>query len=153
MRNLFRRQQATIAEPVADPELDRVDVIIQKIPLLRADPFSEPDEAEQELWCAGKLVPIYISRLLDAAQLFGPAVDAACNAAEPDVDLWEIGRLYPRWDQTVALAKLLDVPVRALTHPDARPETLDWRPHDPRMTRCYAITSFEPDAVERTVHA
>ena len=49
MRNLFRRQQVTIVEPVADPELDRVDRIIQKIPRLKADTFSEPEEAEREL--------------------------------------------------------------------------------------------------------
>ncbi|MFJ6099315.1 hypothetical protein [Williamsia muralis] len=127
--------------------------IIQKIPTLRADQFSEPDEVDKELWRRGKLVPTYISRLLDAAQLFEPAVDTACNAAEPEVDLWEIGRLYPRWDQTVALAKLLDVPVRALAHPDAHPEIMTGRPTGHRMIRCVAITSFEPDAVERTVNA
>ncbi|CAM3282577.1 HTH cro/C1-type domain-containing protein [Williamsia muralis] len=157
MRNLFRRRKITTAgaaaQAAADPEVDRINEIIQKIPTLKADTFSEPDEAEEELWRNGKLVPLYISRLLDSAKLFGPAVDAACKAAEPDVDLWEIGWLYPRWDQTVALANLLDVPVRALTHPDARPETIDWRPRDPRMARCYAITSFEPDAVIRTVNA
>ena len=153
MRNPFRRRKITPAKPAADPEGDRIEAIIQKIPILKAEQFSEPDEVDKELWRSGKLVPTYISRLLDAAQLFGPAVDTACNAVEPEVDLWEVGRLYPRWDQTVALAKLLDVPVRALAHPDACPEVMTSRPTDHRMIRCLAITSFEPDAVERTVHA
>ena len=54
-----------------------------------------------------------------------------------------LGRVYPRWDQTVALARLLDVPVRILTHPDARPHHHANRPR----RRDLAILSFEPSAV------
>lgn len=108
-------------------------------------PFVEPDSDEHDRWEAGKLVPWYISRLLDHGQHFGPSVDIACHAEEPAVDLWEAGRLYPRWDQTVALARLLDVRVRDLTHPDARPHHHTSRPH--RRIPKMAILSFEPDAV------
>ena len=50
--------------------------------------------------------------------------------------------MCPRWDQTVALAKLLDVPVRALVHPDACPEVMAARPTDHRMIRFLATTTF-----------
>ena len=36
---------------------------------------------------------------------------------------------------------------------DAHPEVMTSRPTDHRMIRCLAITTFEPDAVERTVNA
>lgn len=54
---------------------------------------------------------------------FGPKVDAACLAEEPAVDRWEAGVEYPSWEQTVALARFLDVRVRDLAHPDAEPGT------------------------------
>ncbi|PZU04688.1 MAG: hypothetical protein DI630_00810 [Gordonia sp. (in: high G+C Gram-positive bacteria)] len=127
-----------------------LEEIIRHSPWMTKDTFSEPDEAERELWRTGKLVPAYISKLLDAARLYGPEVDAACNAAEPEVDLWEVGRLYPRWDQTVALARLLDVPVRALANPDVEPEVLESRPHV--RSGFGLFTSFDPAAVERAVN-
>ncbi|MDV6246297.1 hypothetical protein [Rhodococcus opacus] len=108
-------------------------------------PFVEPGSDEHDLWRAGKLVPWYISHLLDGGQHSGPAVDIACHAEEPAVDRWEAGQLYPTWDQTVALARLLDVPVRDLTHPDARPHHHPNRPG--RRRRDLAILSFEPSAV------
>ena len=108
-------------------------------------PFVEPGSDEYDLWRAGKLVPWYISNLLDRGGHSGPNVDIACNAEEPAVDMWELGTLYPRWDQTVALARLLDVPVRDLTHPDARPRHHPNRPR--RRRRDLAILSFEPSAV------
>lgn len=67
---------------------------------------------EQEayrLWRAGRLVPWNITISLDAAELFGPEVDIACGAEEPDVDHWEAGILYPTWEQVKALAKLCGV--------------------------------------------
>ena len=139
--------------PAGDPDLAYLEEIFRNSPWATRDSFSEPDEAERELWRTGKLVPAYISRLLDKAHLFGPDVDVACNAVEPEVDLWEVGRLYPRWDQTVALAKLLDVPVRALAHPDAKPEALESRPRERRTPGFAVIASFDPEAVKRTVNA
>lgn len=108
-------------------------------------PFVEPGSDEYDLWRAGKLVPWYISHLLDRGGHSGPNVDIACNAKEPAVDMWELGTWYPRWDQTVALARLLDVPVRDLTHPEARPHHHPNRPR--RRRRDLAILSFEPSAV------
>jgi hypothetical protein len=43
---------------------------------------------------------------LDAQALYGPEVDKACGAEEPDVDLWEAGKLYPTWRQVLMLAEL-----------------------------------------------
>lgn len=58
------------------------------------------------LWRAGELKPYLITLKLDAAGLYGPDVDTACGAAEPDVDLWEAGKLYPTWRQLLLLADL-----------------------------------------------
>ncbi len=61
-------------------------------------PFTDPDEDDRELWRAGKLVPWYISTLLDHGSHVGPQVDLACRVQEPDVDRWEAGHLYPMWE-------------------------------------------------------
>jgi hypothetical protein len=57
-------------------------------------------------WAMGLVVPAHITVALDALDLYGPEVDAACLAREPEVDEWEAGRLYPKWEQVVALAEL-----------------------------------------------
>jgi hypothetical protein len=62
---------------------------------------------DYRLWAAGLLKPWLITFKLDAMNLYGPEVDVACGAREPDVDLWEAGRLYPTWEQTKLLAKLV----------------------------------------------
>ncbi len=108
-------------------------------------PFVEPDEDEYELWRAGKLVPFYLTELLNAGGHFGPDVDTACLAEEPAVDRWEVGVEYPNWEQTVALARFLDVRVRDLAHPDAEPRHHKVRP--PLKMSGLAILSFEPAAV------
>jgi hypothetical protein len=58
------------------------------------------------MWKAGKVVPWRITIALDANDLYGPEVDEACGAAEPDVDQWEAGVLYPTWNQLLALSEL-----------------------------------------------
>lgn len=54
----------------------------------------------------GKVVPARITLALDMHGLEGPEVDAACGAAEPDVDMWEAGLAVPSPDQVKLLAKL-----------------------------------------------
>ena len=56
-----------------------LEEIIQNSPWLTRDRFSEPDEAERELWRTGKLVPAYISKLLDSAHLCRPDVPSMSN--------------------------------------------------------------------------
>lgn len=112
-----------------------------------SETFTEPDDEERELWRTGKLVPWYITRWLNRGQHNGPQVDIACRAEEPAVDNWELGRLYPTWDQTVALAQLLNIRVRNLTHPEAYPHHHPERPIR-RPSRDVAILSFEPSAVQ-----
>lgn len=63
-------------------------------------------EQARRRWADGLMVPWCITVALDALSLYGPEVDVQCNAHEPEVDLWEEGRLYPRWDQVEALAVL-----------------------------------------------
>lgn len=64
------------------------------------------DTQAKRMWQAGLVRPAAISFALDAKGLYGPEVDTACLAAEPDVDMWERGALYPTWEQLVALAAL-----------------------------------------------
>lgn len=64
------------------------------------------DEAAYRRWRAGLVCPDRITAALDMRGLHGPEVDAACLAAEPEVDQWEAGERYPQWRQLVALARL-----------------------------------------------
>lgn len=73
------------------------------------------DTVGKQRWAAGMVVPVNITRALDLMELYGPEVDRACNAAEPEVDRWEEGTLYPRWDQVVALAALTERPAAWFT--------------------------------------
>jgi hypothetical protein len=74
------------------------------------------DALARRAWAAGLISPCAITIALDAQGLYGPDVDRACLAEEPDVDLWETGKLYPRWDQLVALATLTHVTPRWFTN-------------------------------------
>lgn len=73
---------------------------------------------------AGLVVPHYITMALDVNGLYGPEVDEACGAAEPDVDRWESGDLYPSWEQLCLLAKLTGYPVAFFTR-EPNPELVD----------------------------
>lgn len=64
------------------------------------------DRIAYEKWRHGLVVPARITWALDAQDLYGPDVDAACGGEEPDVDLWEAGVRYPTWEQLLALARL-----------------------------------------------
>lgn len=81
----------------------------------RAQSRAEDERVAHRKWEAGLVVPHSITLALDMMGLHGPQVDIACMAAEPDVDLWEAGKLYPRWDQFVALAALTQKPLRWFT--------------------------------------
>jgi hypothetical protein len=64
------------------------------------------DREAYRRWRAGLVCPNRITLALDLHSLYGPEVDRACKAEEPEVDQWEAGERYPRWDQLVALADL-----------------------------------------------
>jgi len=64
------------------------------------------DAAAVRMWRAGMVRPAAITFALDAKGLYGPEVDRACLAEEPEVDMWEAGTLYPTWEQLCALAEL-----------------------------------------------
>lgn len=70
------------------------------------------DATLHETWADGRLVPGRITSALNLRKLYGPEVDVACEAQEPDVDQWEAGELYPDWHQVVALARLTDFPLK-----------------------------------------
>jgi hypothetical protein len=73
------------------------------------------EQQARRAWAAGKVIPHRITTALDAGELYGPEVDAACGVAEPAVDEWEAGTLYPTWEQLCALAALVDLSVHAFT--------------------------------------
>lgn len=66
----------------------------------------ESDRIAHEKWRMGLVIPDHIAAALNKHDLYGPEVDIACGAREPDVDLWEAGKLYPRWDQILKLGEL-----------------------------------------------
>lgn len=101
-------------------------------------------------WSAGLIVPCRITAALDSHLLFGPEVDRACKADEPDVDLWEAGKLYPRWEQVVALGELTGrhaVWFTELGHPLSVWDT-SMRFHLPR----HDLTPFAPPVVRYPDH-
>ncbi len=89
--------------------------------------------------------PLLSHRTTQCGRTLRPDVDTACLAEELAVDRWEVGVEYPSWEQTVALARFLDVRVRDLAHPDAEPRHHEVRPR--LKISGLAILSFEPSAV------
>jgi hypothetical protein len=113
------------------------------------------DAVAYRLWRAGELKPYLITQALDAMGLYGPEVDEACGAKEPDVDLWEAGKLYPTWEQLLLLCKLTgktprfmctERPPLALAQTSMRFHVADT--HDPPP-----VWAFDPSAVAVTVAA
>lgn len=68
-------------------------------------------DQNQRLIAAGQVIPARITIALDMQGLEGPEVDAACDATEPDVDLWECGVTAPSARQVELLAALTGFPV------------------------------------------
>jgi|SRR5579859_4491868 len=106
------------------------------------------------LWRAGELCPHLITQALDARGLHGPEVDLACGAQEPDVDLWEAGKLYPTWAQLCLLAELVGTTPRFLCTRDrdvllVTDTTL--RFHGYRDPVEPPVLSYPPDVVAATV--
>lgn len=112
------------------------------------------DQDAYDLWRQGKLVPHRITAALDLRELYGPEVDEACGAKEPDVDMWEAGTLYPTWEQFLALAKLTNFPAafffKDIDGPLAGDTSLRWHRlggqtadyRQPPLVRC-----FTPEAL------
>lgn len=107
---------------------------------------SAGDVARAEaLYRGGHLSPWRITAALDAKGLWGPEVDIACGAAEPDVDLWEAGVLYPTWEQVQALAKLCGCTARFLMDDARDGSKIRWAQTSLRFHQAVA----EPDLVEK----
>jgi hypothetical protein len=120
----------------------------------RAKLAREADDAvAYKLWRAGELRPYRITIALDARGLYGPEVDEACGAAEPDVDLWEAGKLYPTWEQVLLLAKLTGVTPRLLCTrgPDLRVSDTSLRFHGFRDDPEPPVVAYPPEVVAATV--
>lgn len=111
----------------------------------------EGDCAEYQAWKEGRLRPFVITDALNARDLYGPLVDAACGTCEPAVDMWESGQLYPTWDELKALADLTDYPVSFFTIVDHRPlraQDTSMRFHtkvelEPEPVLCFEIAAIE----------
>lgn len=108
-------------------------------------------------WEAGQLQPWRITHAL--ADMSGPEVDRACGVAEPTVDHWELGIVYPTWQQLEALAELTGYPVAFFcqtTPPLLASETtlrFHLRPWEIDAGDEEASRRFTPDAIERTLRA
>lgn len=96
-RRAARRKPAAAAAAVVRPENDR----------RLAD--------ARRAWEAGLVRPYLLSLWMNHRGVEGPEVDAACGVPEPTVDLWEEGRVYPTWDQLLALATFCELPVWRFT--------------------------------------
>lgn len=120
----------------------------------RAEASRAADDAKaKRMWQAGLVRPAAISFALDAKGLYGPEVDAACLAAEPDVDMWERGALYPTWEQLVALAALTgNAPRFFCTWDNPVPfEATTLRFHVPEFDQPPLVWEFPADVVAAAV--
>lgn len=109
----------------------------------RAAHSSAVEEARLK-WSRGLLRPYLITMALDLAGQEGPQVDAACLAAEPDVDNWEAGTLYPSFPQLLALAALTEFPPHFFTSSTRLPP-IPWWETTMRFHR-----KAQPDLLEAT---
>ena len=97
-----RRRWGKAGQRLTAGEIRKADTRAQAAAYRRA---ATEQEAYRQ-WASGFVVPDTITLALDAMGFYGPEVDAACGAAEPDVDDWEAGTLYPTWEQLRLLAQL-----------------------------------------------
>lgn len=115
-----RRRWGKAGVPLTDAEARRNDHRLARAQHTRVA-WQQEDRRRYD---AGLLVPYRITLALDAMGLDGPEVDEACGAAEPDVDRWEAGELYPTWQQLQLLSKLTGFAVKAFFLP--APEKPMW---------------------------
>lgn len=106
-------------------------------------------------WTAGRVVPWLITIALDAKRLYGPEVDEACGVAEPGVDMWEEGTLYPTFEQLCALAKLTGkAPGYFMNRPGIvgiRPSDTSIRFHVRVDDEKEPLMAFRPEAIAAAV--
>lgn len=93
-------------ERLSADECERRDQAARRARNLAAARRAADEQLAYARWRAGLVCPALITLALDARGLYGPAVDQACGAAEPDVDQWEAGERYPTWAQLRGLARL-----------------------------------------------
>ncbi|UKD50868.1 hypothetical protein L3Q65_00820 (plasmid) [Amycolatopsis sp. FU40] len=112
-------------------------------------------EAVHRAWREGRVIPDSITTALNLHGLYGPQVDEACGAREPDVDKWEAGELYPTWEQLLLLAELCGVTPRffVVSHGRLDPRTTSLRFHHPDGNQPLAepVLFYRRDVVEETV--
>lgn len=88
----------------------------------RARQFTQADnERAWQEWRDGLACPNRITTALNMRDLYGPEVDEACLAREPEVEQWEAGERYPMWPQLLALAELTGFTARFFTTNDVVP--------------------------------
>lgn len=100
-----------------------------------------------------RATPRRCTLVLDAVQAEGAWVDAACGAAEPEVDLWEAGHLYPSWENTVRLAALTGTPLEVLLSREPMGPDTSFARCGNSLFGKELRQSFHPALVELTVAA
>jgi hypothetical protein len=138
---------------LAPEEVEQRDRAVRSRRNREASDDRRREETAYRLWRHGELRPCWITHALDFRGLYGPEVDEACGAKEPDVDLWEAGKLYPTWEQLLLLAKLTRYPLGAFTRRELPLpfEATSLRFHMLYDERTEPVVDFAPDAVAKVV--
>lgn len=110
----------------------------------------------REDWAHGRVVPWLITIALDGKRLYGPEVDQACGVAEPGVDMWEAGDLYPSFEQLCKLAKLTGkTPGFFMNRPGLagiKSSDTSLRFHYDCSDERELVMAFKPEAIAAAVH-
>lgn len=139
-----KRRRGKAGVPLTESEARRRDARRDRATHLRV---AVEQEAYRQ-WQAGHLVPCRITLALDANDLDGPEVDAALDAAEPDVDRWEAGELYPTWAQVKLLSELTGYALKFFFLPPNKPVWSTLQYHFPvsALDDSEPISRFKPGA-------
>lgn len=113
------------------------------------------DAIAKKLWEHGLIQPYRITAALDAGRHEGPEVDEACGVEEPTVDLWEAGKVYPTWEQLLALSELTGYGPIWFTRghgPEIEPGDTSLRFHTRNWKDTPALREFDAAAIHQTLH-
>lgn len=120
---------------------------------------ADPVAAEHEFpelaagWRAGVLRPWRLTVALNHVQADGDWVDIACDAREPEVDMWEAGVLYPSWSNIVRLSALTGTALSELLRDDDQGIQLPYARCVPALAATQFRRRYLPELVSLTVAA
>lgn len=147
------QQWAKVGPPPKDHRLGVMAAAAANPSAVEAD---QPDAFTA--WSAGALRPWRLTAVFKRTGIAkGDWVDVACNAAAEvqEVDLWEAGGVYPKWEHVVRFAALSDTPLAELLRDDDDPDTrirvLPYARHPIQTWHNDLRTRYLPEIVHETV--